>query len=226
MTMAASRRFWDYVMGPGYNKRVLRIGREFYRPFVDMVVEGSEMPQPAKVLDVGSGPGLVTLLLAEEYPLAQVVGVDFSSRQVRAANHLLSHEPIDNCSFRVGNAVQLPFESDSFGMVVSTFSISCWPDIRKSLGEIRRVLVSGGEAFIVDADSSASEEEVRMFVQGYAAGGACRYLQAWFTRKYVFGQAIAITYRRAEELARDAGFGSIKAEKKPGLPFFRLILRK
>jgi ubiquinone/menaquinone biosynthesis C-methylase UbiE len=224
--IAGSRPFWDFIMGPSYNKRVMKIGREYYSFLVDMLLDKNEIPPRARVLDVGSGPGLLAMALAREHPDAVIIGVDHSSAQVRAASSMLSSSQLDNCSFRVGNAVDLPFESDSFDIAVSTFSISCWPDMRKGLEEIRRVLVGGGEAFIIDADSGSTQEEVRLFTQGYAAGGACRSLHEWFTRRFVFGRAVAITHRKAEELARDAGFNSIAAEKKPGLPFFQLRLRK
>lgn len=213
-------------MGPGYNKRVMKIGHEYYSFLVDMLLDKKEIPPRARVLDVGSGPGLLAMTLAERYPDAEITGIDYSPGQVRAANRLLAGCPFGNCAFEVGNAVDLPFADDSFEVVVSTFSISCWPDMRKGLEEIRRVLVGGGEAFIIDVDSGSTQEEVRLFTQGYAAGGACRSLHEWFTRRFVFGRAVAITHRKAEELARDAGFNSIAAEKKPGLPFFQLRLRK
>jgi ubiquinone/menaquinone biosynthesis C-methylase UbiE len=218
--------FWDYFMGPGYNQRVLRIGREFYGPFANMVVEGSGISAPARILDLGSGPGLVTLLLAERYPLAQVVGVDFSPRQVQAAERLLSREHVANCSFEVGDAVDLAWEDGSFDVVVSTFSISCWPDIARGLQEIRRVLVEGGEACVVDADSSSTQEEKRRFTAAYAGAGPCRRVQEWFTRRFVFGPAVAIDGGTAGALAVGAGFTEVEVEKKPGLPFFRLRLRK
>ncbi|RJP32252.1 MAG: class I SAM-dependent methyltransferase [Actinobacteria bacterium] len=224
--LAASRLFWDRVMGPGYNKRVLRIGREFYGAFVAMLVEGGDIPPAARILDVGSGPGLVTLLLAEAYPLAQVTGIDHSPRQVRAANRMLSREPISNCGFEVGNAVDLPYAEGSFDVVVSTFSLSCWPQITRGLEEIRRVLVPDGSAFIVDADSGSTQEEIRRFTTTYAAAGSCRRLQEWFTRRFVFGPAVAIDGDTGEAMAAAAGFGRVVMEKRRGLPFFRLILRK
>jgi ubiquinone/menaquinone biosynthesis C-methylase UbiE len=222
--LANSRLFWDYIMGPDYNKNVLRIQRDIYSLFVDTVVEKGEVPAHTRILDVGSGPGLLTSMLAEKYPDTEVVGVDFSPRQVQAANRLLSHSQLVNCSFKVGDAVDLPFEDGSFDLVVSTFSISSWPDMQKGLEEIRRVLVADGKACIVDADSSSTEEEIRRFTMGYASTGANRRLNEWITRRFVFGPAIAITSQKAAALAESAGFSLVSVEKQPGLPFFRLKL--
>jgi len=224
--LANSRLFWGYIMGPGYNKNVLRIQREIYSLFVDTIIGRDDVPAHARILDVGSGPGLLASILAEKYPDAELVGVDFSSRQVRAANRLLSHSQLDNCSFEVGDAVDLPFEDGSFNLVVSTFSISSWSDMQRGLKEIRRVLVAGGKACVVDADSSSTDEEVRRFTTVYASCGANRRLNEWITRRFVFGPAIAITYQNATTLAEHAGFSIVSAEKKPGLPFFRLKLQR
>lgn len=221
-----SRLFWDYIMGPSYNKNVLRIQRDINSLFVDTIVERDDVPAHARILDVGSGHGLLALLLAERYPDAEVVGVDFSSRQVRTANRLLSRSRLENCRFEVGNAADPLFEDGSFAPVVSTFSISSWSDMQGGLTEMRRVLAAGGKACVVDADISSTDEEIRNFTTVYASGGANKRLNEWITRRFVFGPAIAITYGKAAALAEHAGFSDISAEKQPGLPFFRLELQR
>ncbi|MBN2028350.1 MAG: methyltransferase domain-containing protein [Actinobacteria bacterium] len=224
--LANSRLFWDYVMGPSYNRHVLKIERDLYSFLIDVIDERCAPPENARILDVGSGPGLLAAMLAEKYPHARVVGIDFSPRQVRTANRLLSRRQAGNCSFHVGNADDLPHEDNSFDLVVSTFSLSSWPDIKRGLAEIRRVLACGGKACIIDADSSATEEEIRLFARAYASTGINRYVNEWITRRLVFGPAIAITNHKAATLAENAGFSSVAAEKLPGIPFFILELLK
>jgi trans-aconitate 2-methyltransferase len=55
----------------------LRFGGERARPFIDLLARvGAELPE--HVVDMGCGPGNLTVLLAERWPSAAVCGVDSS----------------------------------------------------------------------------------------------------------------------------------------------------
>ena len=49
-----------------------------------------------------------------------------------------------------GAAERLPFDDNSFGLVVSRFSAHHWRDIEQGLREVRRVLAAGAPAIFVD----------------------------------------------------------------------------
>jgi trans-aconitate 2-methyltransferase len=62
----------------------LRFGGERARPFFDLTARvGAD--QPGFVVDMGCGPGNLTVALAERWPLATVVGVDSSPEMIEAA---------------------------------------------------------------------------------------------------------------------------------------------
>lgn len=62
----------------------LRFGRERARPFFELLARvGAE--RPSLVVDLGCGPGTLTVALAERWPAARVVGVDSSAEMLRAA---------------------------------------------------------------------------------------------------------------------------------------------
>ncbi len=224
--LAGSRLGWDYALGPGYNRRMKNMGEQFPGALLDVVMDAKDIPGKARILDVGCGPGLLALALAERYPDAEVFGVDNSDRQVRGANRLLSRKGLGNCSFKAGRAEDLPFGDGRFDIVVSTWSISCWRDMRKGLEEIRRVLVEDGVAFIADADSGAPVEDIRAFTGGYASAGRCKRLTEWFTRRFVFGPSIALTGDEAAAIAGTVDFSTVMVERKSPMPFFRMKLVK
>src|ERR1700750_3340623 len=65
----------------------LRFGGERARPFFDLLARvGAELPR--YVVDMGCGPGNLTVLLAERWPTAVVSGVDSSPEMISEARKL------------------------------------------------------------------------------------------------------------------------------------------
>lgn len=215
-----ARWAWDLIQGPIYNRLVLKAASELYQRFLHEI----QPPENAKMLDVGSGPGFLTLLLAKEYPTASVIGIDYSPTQVRAAKYHRITNQIHNCSFRQGDAMNLPFQDASFDIVISVASIKHWPEGKRGLQEIRRVLTSNGSAFIGEADKDATEEEICRFATKFTAWYVWDPFMRWYLRRVVFGQSY--TRKQAELIARVAGFSQITVEKVSESPFFIMKLRK
>jgi trans-aconitate 2-methyltransferase len=66
----------------------LRFGGERARPFIDLLARvGAELP--SYVVDMGCGPGNLTVLLADRWPSAAVCGVDSSPQMIEAARKLV-----------------------------------------------------------------------------------------------------------------------------------------
>ena len=67
--------------------KVFGPGSRFLRSIVgDQADKLKSKPDIKTVLDVGSGEGTITHLLAEKFPLAQVKGIDFSKKGVDSSN--------------------------------------------------------------------------------------------------------------------------------------------
>jgi len=215
-----ARWAWDLIQGPIYNRLIFKAASELYQRFIHEI----NLPEKAKILDVGSGPGFLTLLLAKEKPTVSVVGIDYSPTQVRAANHLRIRSQIYNCSFQQADAINLPFPDGSFDIVISVASIKHWPDGKRGLQEIRRVLTLNGSAFVAEADRNATEEEIYQFANRFTAWYVWDPFMRWYLRRVVFGQSY--TRREAELMARAAGFIQVLVEKVSESPFFLLKLQK
>jgi ubiquinone/menaquinone biosynthesis C-methylase UbiE len=215
-----ARWSWNFIQGPVYNRLISKAGTEVFSYL------GREIrpPRNARVLDVGSGPGLLTLRLAKENPTASLVGIDYSPTQVRAANRLRIRHQVKNCTFRRGDAMNLPFEDAFFDIAISVGSIKHWPDVVRGLQEIRRVLGLDGLAFIAEADRDASEEDFSRFARQFTAWYVWDRFMRWYLRSVVFGQSY--TCQEAEYLAKSSGFNLVEVEKVKGWPFFLLKLIK
>ncbi len=105
-------------------------------------VVAAELPlRGNKVLEVGSGRGGGAAHLFRTYEPRSLIGVDLSPRNVKLANRL---EVPDALSFKQGDAENLPFEDESFDVVINVESSHCYPDFKRFLEEVERVLKPGG----------------------------------------------------------------------------------
>ena len=94
-----------------------------------------------KVLDVAAGNGNVSLAAARRW--CEVVASDYVPELLERARERAAAERLD-ITFREADAESLPFPSESFDVVVSTFGVMFTPDQAKAASELARVCRSGG----------------------------------------------------------------------------------
>jgi ubiquinone/menaquinone biosynthesis C-methylase UbiE len=98
-----------------------------------------------RVLDVGSGLGGPSRYLAWHYG-CRVSGIDLTAEFVRVAEMLTRLTGLaDKADYRQGNALDLPFEGESFNIVWSQNASMNIGDRARLYGEMHRVLKPGGK---------------------------------------------------------------------------------
>ncbi len=102
---------------------------------LDLALE--DVPAPSRVLDLGTGTGVVALALAERYPEAEVVGIDLSPAMIEEARRKLPADPASRVRFEVGDASSLAYPAGSFDLVVLSNMIPFYD-------ELARVVAPGG----------------------------------------------------------------------------------
>ena len=105
-----------------------------------------------RVLDVGCGPGSITLGFAEAVAPGEVIGVDFQQSQVAQAQALSDARGIMNSRFEVADAYRLPFPDGSFDAVFAHAVLWHLREPLKALAEMRRVLRPNGIVGVRDCD--------------------------------------------------------------------------
>ncbi len=76
--------------------------------------------QPASILDVGCGGGDFTRVLAKKYPLAEVVGIDFSKAAIEYAKEHPQNVKLPNLTFNVPETLELKSPPKSYDVVTAT----------------------------------------------------------------------------------------------------------
>jgi ubiquinone/menaquinone biosynthesis C-methylase UbiE len=123
----------------------------------------SQYVRPAhRVLDVGCGPGSLSIRLARQ--CREVCGVDVTPEMIRVAQEKLT-DAAANVSFHEGDACALPFASGSFDTVMSVNALQTMDQPDAAIAEMRRVLRPGGELLLIAycyGDSSLLENTALM----------------------------------------------------------------
>jgi ubiquinone/menaquinone biosynthesis C-methylase UbiE len=102
-----------------------------------------------KILDVGTGPGIIALQLAEMGH--DVTGVDLAEGMLEEANKNAKRYGI-NVTFEIGDAQSLPFPDNSFDAVVSRWVLWTLPEPERALREWHRVVKPGGKIIYIDGN--------------------------------------------------------------------------
>jgi ubiquinone/menaquinone biosynthesis C-methylase UbiE len=155
-----------------------------------MTLALARVPSPGRVLDVGCGTGYLLRRLAERCPGAvELAGIDAAPAMIEVAEAAAARmaDGGGRLGFRVGVAERLPWEPESFDLVVTSTSFDHWVDQQVGLRECFRVLRPGGTLVLVDQFS-------------------------WLLAPTLVGErrGKARTKRRADRLLTAAGFGALE----------------
>lgn len=110
----------------------------------------------ATVLDVGCGPGTITLDIASRVYPARVVGLDASDEVIRRATALAIEREVSNVEFVTGNAYALDFADETFDIVHAHQVLQHVSRPVDLLREFRRVRTSTGAVGVREVDYGSS----------------------------------------------------------------------
>jgi len=115
--------------------------KEFRQKLIQFFLK-NRITEDSKILDIGCQFGDLSLPLASS--VSYLVGLDLSIRSIKGAKDNIGSMSISNAYFIVADAESLPFESNSFDVILFIELIEHLPDAKPSLSEIHRVLKPNG----------------------------------------------------------------------------------
>jgi ubiquinone/menaquinone biosynthesis C-methylase UbiE len=103
-----------------------------------------------QVLDTACGKGTTSLYLGRKYG-CRVTGIDLSEQMISVAKLKVAAEGLSGMiQFCHGDVEEMPFQDESFDVVISECAFSLMPDKEKASKEIHRVLKKGGKLAMTD----------------------------------------------------------------------------
>jgi len=97
-----------------------------------------------KVLEIGPGPGHLTVEAAPRLGKGKLYCLDIEPRMIARAKDKLIRNRLSNVHLIVGNATSLPFAQESFDLAYMIYVSGEIPNRERALRELARVLRPGG----------------------------------------------------------------------------------
>ncbi len=98
-----------------------------------------------KLLEVPVGTGVISMPVFKTLPSADITCLDYSPKMMETARKRAEEMDISNITFTQGDVGALPFEDQTFDIVVSLNGFHAFPDKEAAWRETYRVLKPGGQ---------------------------------------------------------------------------------
>ena len=134
-----------------YNRLALiydRRWQNYISKSLSFLLDFADFSTDTSILDVACGTGELAKLLLEKNPQQQITGVDISESMLKIACKKL--EAYSNVSLLRASVTSLPFDNDSFDLIICANAFHYFENPELALTEMKRVLKPQGEIIILD----------------------------------------------------------------------------
>ena len=168
------RELFDRI-APDYDRLNDLLSMGLHRVWKGMAIGRALVPTGGAGLDICCGSGDLALQMARAVGArGRVVGIDLSSNLLEIARQRSRRWHLsERTEWVCGDALALPFASQSFDAITMGYGLRNVVDIPQALAEIRRVLRPGARAVILDfqrLDNDAQGTLLAEFQQVYLDG--------------------------------------------------------
>lgn len=132
------------VLGKAMDSIIWGLDKEGAAKWINEALSPIPEDFSGKLLEVPVGTGVLTMPLYSSLPDASITCLDYSQDMMNAAHRRAEAMDLSNITFVQGDVGALPFEDESFDIVLSLNGFHAFPDKEAAFKETQRVLKPGG----------------------------------------------------------------------------------
>lgn len=138
--------------------------------FVRLFRERFDARRPARILDLGCGPGDIARRLARAFPTTHVVGLDGAPAMLTAGRNLNRADGLeDRIELRLGYLPDVELPEERFDAVISNSLLHHLNDPSALWSAVRRAADDATAIFVMDLMRPSSAEAAQALVDKYAS---------------------------------------------------------
>lgn len=134
--------------------------------YLEMVFSNMPRNFSGRMLEVPVGTGVLTMPIYATLPKADIICLDYSAEMMERAKRRATLLELSNVNFQQGDVGKLPFQDETFDLVLSLNGFHAFPDKKAAYNEIFRVLKPGGNfcgCFYVQGENRRTDWLIQKF---------------------------------------------------------------
>ncbi|MBE3135862.1 MAG: methyltransferase domain-containing protein [Thermoplasmata archaeon] len=194
---------------------------DLYEYLASLVQRHSSSSHPF-ILDLGAGPGLLSVEIFRKIPQATIIGIDPLIKMLQLANGNVKNADFQTFEPVVGVSENIPLKNNTVDMIASRFSLPYWTQPKKSFQEMMRVLKPGGKVVLEALNRDFPTWKLSLIKIRMLFNRAGRDV----TKYHVDAYKLAHTFDQVEQFFTDAGFTISEKEGKKSEWRFIIVAEK
>lgn len=190
--------------------------------YLASVVQRHSPSSHSFILDLGVGPGLLSVEIFRKMPQATIIGIDPLIKMLQLAKENIKNADFQTFEPVVGISENIPLKNNTVDVIASRFSLSYWTQPNKSFQEMMRVLKPGGKVVLEALNHDFPIWKLSLIKIHMLFNRAGRDV----TKYHVDAYKLAHTIEQVEEFFTDTGFTISEKEGKKNEWRFIIVAEK
>lgn len=174
------------------------------------------------IVDIGTGPGFLSLELNKLIPDVHIVGIDPSINMLSIANKNFLDKDCKYCNLVLTRIENIPIKNNFIDITVSRLSLSSWEKPKKGFSEIFRILKPDGILVLEALNKDFPKWKLNLIKLHMKLNKAGKTV----TKYHIDYYKNAFSIKQVEQFLSETGFDIIKKEGKKSEWKFIIIAKR